>query len=69
MMFIRLKQTDVKERGFVCEGFPRTKQQAIMLVHEKIIIRHMIEVDVPNAKIIERAEGLRFDPVTNRVYQ
>lgn len=61
--------TDVRERGFVLEGYPRTKGQVINIIREKIMITNLIEIDMPNSKVIERAAGLRFDPVTNKIYQ
>jgi hypothetical protein len=43
--------------------------QVVNLVKEKIIINQMVEFDMTDEKVTERAEGLRFDPVTNKIYQ
>lgn len=75
MILGRLNEPDVKERGYVLEGFPRTKGQVINMVREKLCIDHIsinflmsVEFDMENQKIVDRAQELRFDPVTNKIY-
>ncbi|KAL2913970.1 hypothetical protein HK105_206561 [Polyrhizophydium stewartii] len=63
-----LDEPDVAERGFVLEGFPRTREQAVAMLRRGLIPEHVIVFDIPDDLIIARAIGLRHDPVTGRTY-
>lgn len=64
----RLKQEDVKQRGWLLDGFPRTKAQAQALQDAGIVPQVMVQLEVPDDVLIERIEGRRSDPVTGKVY-
>lgn len=64
----RLEKDDVKERGWLLDGFPRTKAQAQALQDAGIIPQVMVLLEVPEDVLIERVEGRRNDPVTGKVY-
>ena len=54
----RLKDDDCKN-GFILDGFPRTIPQAQALVDMGIDIDKVIEIEVPDDKIIARMSGRR----------
>lgn len=63
----RIAQPDCKS-GFLFDGFPRTIPQAEALVDAGITIDHVVELDVPDADIIERLGGRRMHLASGRVY-
>ena len=63
----RIAQPDCK-RGFLFDGFPRTIPQAEALRKAGVPIDHVVEIDVPDAVIIERLTGRRVHPGSGRVY-
>ena len=54
----RLKDDDCKN-GFILDGFPRTIPQAQALVDMGIDIDNVIDIEVPDEKIIARMSGRR----------
>uniref|UniRef100_A0A6U3WS76 Adenylate kinase active site lid domain-containing protein n=1 Tax=Ditylum brightwellii TaxID=49249 RepID=A0A6U3WS76_9STRA len=64
----RLDQKDVKERGFLLDGFPRTEDQAKALAELGVDIDVFIMLEVPDEKLVARVVGRRIDPVTKNSY-
>jgi adenylate kinase len=64
----RLQQEDVKEKGWLLDGFPRTKAQAQALQDAGVIPQTMVQLEVADEVVVERIEGRRNDPVTGKVY-
>eukprot|EP00996_Jenningsia_fusiforme_P002252 NODE_3089_length_1052_cov_42.730808_g2837_i0.p1 GENE.NODE_3089_length_1052_cov_42.730808_g2837_i0~~NODE_3089_length_1052_cov_42.730808_g2837_i0.p1 ORF type:complete len:259 (-),score=34.90 NODE_3089_length_1052_cov_42.730808_g2837_i0:210-986(-) len=64
----RLDAEDVRRTGWLLDGFPRTKAQALALQSAGILPQHFILIECPDAVVIERIVGRRTDPVTGRVY-
>ena len=54
----RLQQDDCKG-GFILDGFPRTSPQAEALDKMGIVIDKVIDIEVPDEKIVERMSGRR----------
>lgn len=71
MLFERIKNPDC-EKGFLLDGFPRTRAQAVvlndMLKSKNIAIDAVIVLDVPDSMIVERITGRRHDPKTGITY-
>lgn len=63
----RITQPDCA-KGFLFDGFPRTIPQAEAMIEAGVDIDHVIEIDVPDAEIIERLSGRRVHPASGRVY-
>lgn len=64
----RLTDQDCETRGWLLDGFPRTKSQADALRNSGIIPDVFLLLDVPEEILVERVTGRRTDPVTGKVY-
>jgi adenylate kinase len=63
----RLKQADCAN-GYLFDGFPRTIPQADAMKEAGVGIDYVIEIDVPDAAIIERMSGRRVHQSSGRTY-
>ncbi|TPV93704.1 MAG: adenylate kinase [Myxococcales bacterium FL481] len=67
----RLGQPDCA-RGFMLDGFPRTRAQAFALTDalEKaaIVLDAVVLIEVPDDQIVGRIVGRRSDPETGKIY-
>jgi adenylate kinase len=63
----RLKAPDCA-KGYLFDGFPRTIPQAEAMKHAKVAIDVVLEIDVPDAAIIERMSGRRVHVASGRTY-
>jgi adenylate kinases len=63
----RLTQPDC-EKGYLFDGFPRTIPQADALKDAGIKLDFVVEIDVPEADIVERMSGRRVHPASGRTY-
>ncbi|KAJ3209810.1 Adenylate kinase 8 [Dinochytrium kinnereticum] len=64
----RLQDNDVTAKGYVLEGFPRTKEQALAIQIKGLCPSHFVLLDAPDEVIVKRTVGTRIDPVTKKVY-
>lgn len=63
----RIAQPDCG-KGFLFDGFPRTLAQAEAMVAAGVILDAVVEIDVPDAAIIERMSGRRVHLASGRTY-
>src|SRR5574340_353093 len=63
----RLKEADC-QKGYMFDGFPRTIPQAEAMKQADMAIDYVLEIDVPDAEIIERMIGRRVHPASGRTY-
>ena len=54
--------------GFLFDGFPRTLPQADALKDAGVKLDFVLEIDVPDAAIIDRMSGRRVHPASGRTY-
>ncbi len=64
----RLQEEDCKTRGWLLDGFPRTKAQAEALKAAGVCADCFIFLNVPDEILVERVVGRRTDPVTGKIY-
>lgn len=63
----RLKEPDCAS-GYLFDGFPRTLPQADAMKDAGVMIDFVLEIDVPDASIIERMSGRRVHTASGRTY-
>ena len=63
----RLQDADCAN-GYLFDGFPRTIAQADAMKENGINIDYVLEIDVPDASIVERMSGRCSHPGSGRVY-
>ncbi|XP_038601365.1 adenylate kinase 8 isoform X2 [Tachyglossus aculeatus] len=64
----RLSSDDCIKRGWIVDGFPETREQAILLQVIGIFPRHVVVLHAPDTVLIERNLGKRIDPYSGEVY-
>src|SRR5215470_11411926 len=63
----RLKAPDCA-KGYLFDGFPRTIPQADAMKEAGVSIEYVLEIDVPDAAIVERMSGRRVHVASGRTY-
>ncbi len=63
----RLLEADCKD-GYMFDGFPRTVPQADAMKAAGVAIDYVLEIDVPDADIVERMAGRRAHLPSGRTY-
>ena len=64
----RLSESDCEERGWLLDGFPRTRAQADALTYSGVNCDVFIQLDVDDDLLVERVVGRRMDPVSGKIY-
>uniref|UniRef100_F7E2P6 Adenylate kinase 8 n=1 Tax=Xenopus tropicalis TaxID=8364 RepID=F7E2P6_XENTR len=68
LMQQRLSKVDCIKRGWILEGFPKTREQALKLQMAGICPDHLVVLDAPDIVLIERNMGKRIDTANGEVY-
>ena len=64
----RLAAPDCEEKGWLLDGFPRTKTQADALKTLGVMPSAFVLLNVPDEMLVERVVGRRTDPETGKIY-
>ncbi|KAI8617526.1 hypothetical protein BC830DRAFT_1113146 [Chytriomyces sp. MP71] len=64
----RLQEPDINSLGFVMEGFPATKEQAIALQTKGIFLSCFVWIECDDEAILQYNSEILTDPVTKRDY-
>ncbi|XP_029366880.1 adenylate kinase 8 isoform X2 [Echeneis naucrates] len=64
----RLKKSDCFNRGWVLDGLPQTRLQALGLQRAGVIPEHVVMLKAPEDVLLERSLGKLVDPLTGDVY-
>ncbi|XP_028312249.1 adenylate kinase 8 [Gouania willdenowi] len=64
----RLKEPDCFNTGWVLEGFPQTRLQALTLQQAGVIPAHVVFLQAPEDVLFQRGHGRLVDPVTGDIY-
>lgn len=68
LVLSRLSQDDCVARGWLLDGFPRTRAQGEALEAAGIAPSVFLLLEVPTDELIQRVVGRRLDPVTGKIY-
>lgn len=64
----RISQPDCLEKGWILDGFPRTRGQAEAMKQLGITPDVFLFLHVADSQLIERVVGRRSDPLTGKIY-
>ncbi|XP_026177585.1 adenylate kinase 8 isoform X2 [Mastacembelus armatus] len=64
----RLNEVDCFNRGWVLDGIPQTRLQALSLQQAGVIPEHVVMLQAPDDVLLERSRGKLVDPLTGDVY-
>ncbi|KAK2959114.1 putative Adenylate kinase, chloroplastic [Blattamonas nauphoetae] len=64
----KLNDDECSRRGWLLDGFPRTRAQALSMQASGILPTHVIQLNVPDEDLMDRALGRRLDPETGKIY-
>ena len=64
----RMKQPDCCASGYLLDGFPRTITQAEAMRSAGLAVDVLLEIEVPDADIVERMSGRRLHLPSGRTY-
>ncbi|XP_052581125.1 adenylate kinase 8 isoform X2 [Peromyscus californicus insignis] len=64
----RLSEDDCLRRGWILDGIPERREQALMIQTVGLAPKHVIVLSAPDTVLIERNVGKRIDPITGEIY-
>ncbi|KAG9391325.1 Adenylate kinase/UMP-CMP kinase [Carpediemonas membranifera] len=64
----RVSEKDCRERGWLLDGFPRTRAQADAIIQAGVVPNKFVYLSVHDDVLIERVVGRRLDPETGHIY-
>ncbi|KAI5063234.1 hypothetical protein GOP47_0021781 [Adiantum capillus-veneris] len=64
----RLNQPDAQQKGWLLDGYPRSKSQADAIEATGLRPDVFILLEVPDDVLIDRVVGRRLDPVAGKIY-
>jgi adenylate kinase len=71
MILERIAKADCA-KGFILDGFPRTRPQAealdLAMQQAGVVLEAVMLIEIPDQMVIDRLSGRRSDPVTGAIY-
>jgi len=64
----QMQKPEFKNKGWILDGYPRTKAQAEALTTAGVVPDKIVFLDVPDSVLVERVCGRRMDPDTGAIY-
>jgi len=64
----QMNKPELKNKGWILDGFPRTKAQAEALAKAGLVPDKIICLEVPDTELVDRVVGRRMDPVNGAIY-
>ncbi|XP_028353031.1 adenylate kinase 8 isoform X8 [Physeter macrocephalus] len=64
----RLREEDCIRRGWILDGIPETREQALLMQTLGAFPRQVLVLSAPDTVLIERNLGKRIDPQTGEIY-
>lgn len=64
----RLQRPDCVRHGWLLDGFPRTRAQALAMMAKGVVPDAMLVLEVPDGDIVQRIAGRVLDPETGKTY-
>jgi len=68
LIYKKIQEQEVSNCGWVLQGFPKTREQALLMKRKGIIPDSFIVLDIPDEIIESYVEGMKYDPITKKVY-
>ncbi|XP_029999376.1 adenylate kinase 8 isoform X2 [Sphaeramia orbicularis] len=64
----RLSEVDCLNQGWVLEGIPQTRLQALSLQQAGVFPEHVVLLEAPDDVLMDRSRGRLVDPLTGDIY-
>ncbi|KAM9064217.1 adenylate kinase 8 isoform 1-T1 [Sarcophilus harrisii] len=68
LLLERMSKEECISKGWILDGIPETREQALMIQTSGISPRHVVVLTAPDTVLIERNLGKRIDPSNGEVY-
>jgi len=68
LLVARLDSDEVREKGWLLDGYPRTAAQAAEMEKYFLLPSKAVLLDVPEEVLVKRVTGRRLDPETGTIY-
>ncbi|OUM60454.1 hypothetical protein PIROE2DRAFT_31754, partial [Piromyces sp. E2] len=68
LIFKKIQEPTVSNRGWILQGYPKTREQALLMKRKGIIADSFILLDIPEEVINKYVLDLKYDTTTSIVY-
>ena len=68
LVHARLSHPDCRSKGWLLDGFPTTRAQALAMQESGLLADIFLLIDVPELALMDRVADRKVDPITGRVY-
>lgn len=68
LIFKKMQEQEVSSRGWILQGYPKTREQALLMKRKGIIADSFIVLDVPEEVINKYVKEMKYDTRTSTTY-